>query len=143
MLLSSPTRTNALPMVLLLLVLPGGCGRGAVGSSTEPSAHVIQGKDSAGAIAELEKQGNDLARARVIDLVLGTGEAVISSGADGYIEFTVDFPAGVAITYHGQRAATEELVGVTISGTWEQHPRGVFGSDFGTWEAPTSPSGER
>jgi hypothetical protein len=96
---------------------------------------IIQGKDSAGATIELEKRGDEFAEVRVIDVVLGTGEAEVISDIDGHVEFTIDFPGGAAITYRGQQAGTGALEDVMLSGTWYQHPGGVFGADFGTWEA--------
>ena len=107
----------------------------------QSSVEIISGKDSAGATIELEKRGDDLTAARVIDVVLGTGEGEIISTTDGNIEFTIEFPAGATITYRGQRAETGAPEYVVLSGTWRQHPGGVFGEDFGTWEATLSASG--
>ncbi len=140
----NPTRQPARPhrwsiasLACLSLTLGPGCGLRDASSHSGVSVEVIKGKDSAGAIIELEKRGDDLTRARVIDVVLGTGEAEIISDEDGYIEFTIDFPGGAAITYRGQQADAGALEDVTLSGTWRQHPGGVFGEDFGTWEAQT------
>ena len=127
---------NAATLVCLSLIAAPGCGLDDAASRSGASVEIIQGSDSAGAIIELEKRGVDLARARVTDLVLGTGEAEIISGNDGYVEFTIHFPVGVAITYRGQQTYAD--TGLTASGTWHQHPGGVFGGDSGTWQAPSS-----
>lgn len=129
-------------LVALSITIEPSCGLDNSASRTEVSSEIIRGKDSAGATIELKKRGNDLTRARVIDVVLGTGEAEIISGNDGYVEFTLQFPGGPAITYRGQQAEVGALKDMMVSGTWHQHPGGVFGADLGTWEAP-SPSNSK
>ena len=123
----------------LSLIATPGCGLSDAPSRSEASVEIIQGRDSAGAIIELQKQGGHLTRARVTDLVLGTGEAEIISGNDGYVEFTIRFPGGVAIAYRGQHADPQAVEDVMVSGTWHQHPSGIFGADSGTWQAPSPP----
>ncbi len=132
-----PCDRRVLAIVAVSLVAASGCGSGQSALLPQASVEIIRGKDSAGAIIELEKWGDDLTQARVIDMVLGTGEAEIISDEDGYIEFTIDFPGGAAITYRGRQADAGELDDVMLSGTWRQHPGGVFGADSGTWEAPS------
>ncbi len=126
----------------LSLMAGPGCGFSDGASRSGGAVEIIQGKDSAGATIELERRGNDLTRARVIDVVLGTGEAEIISDKDARVEFTIDFPGGATITYRGQQAEARALEDVMLSGTWHQHPGGVFGADFGTWEAPSLPDNE-
>ena len=116
------------------LVVVSGCGSGQSALLPQASVEIIRGKDSAGATIELEKRGDDLTQARVIDVVLGTGEAEIISTTDGAVEFTIDFPSGTAITYSGRQVDTATPEDVVFSGTWRQHPGGVFGEDFGTWD---------
>ena len=128
---------NAIALACLSLVVIAGCGFHSSASRSAASVEIISGKDSAGAIVELEKRGDDLTRARVIDVVLGTGEAEIISTTDRRVEFTIMFPAGATITYVGQRAEDGALDDITVTGTWLQHPRGVFGADSGTWRAPS------
>lgn len=113
-----------------------GTSCGLIGPTLPQGAAVtiIRGKDSAGAIIELEKRGDDFTAARVMDVVLGTGEAEIVSTTDGTVEFTIDFPGGATITYRGRQADAGELDELMLSGTWRQHSGGVFGEDFGTWE---------
>jgi hypothetical protein len=125
----------------MLLVAGSGCGFDGTVLRSEPPVEILRGKDSAGATIELEKRGDDLTQARVIDVVLGTGEAEIISDKNGYIEFTINFPGGAAITYRGRQADAGELDDVMLSGTWRQHPGGIFGADFGTWEASLPTSG--
>ena len=139
---SSGLHRNAIAFACLTPVVVAGCGFGSPASRSSASVEIIRGKDSAGATIELEKWGDDLIRARVIDIVLGTGEAEIISDENGNIEFTIDFPGGAAITYGGRQAYAEEPNEVMFSGTWRQHPGGVFGPDVGTWEAPTPPDHE-
>ncbi len=107
----------------------------------QASVEIIRGKDSAGATIELEKRGDDLTQARVIDVVLGTGEAEIISDQEGQIEFTIDFPGGAAITYRGQQTDAGELDELMLSGTWRQHSGGVFGEDSRRWEASQPATG--
>jgi len=95
---------RVLAIVAVSLVVASGCGSGQSGLLPQASVEIIRGKDSAGATIELEKRGDDLIRARVIDIVLGTGEAEIISDENGNIEFTIDFPGGAAITYGGRQA---------------------------------------
>ncbi len=128
-------RPYVVTFACLLLVFPSGCGFSRSAPRSEVPVEIIRGRDSAGATIELEKRGDDLTRARVIDVVLGTGEAEIISTTDGGVEFTIDFPGGAAITYSGRQADTRDLDNVMLSGTWRQHPGGVFGEDFGTWDA--------
>jgi len=92
-------------------------------------------------LIELQKEGNEFTQARVIDVVLGTGETEINSTTDGVIEFTIDFPGGAAITYAGRREDTATPEDVVLSGTWRQHSGGVFGEDFGTWDAMSRRNG--
>lgn len=125
----------------MLLVAGPGCGFDSIVLRSEPPVEILRGTDSAGATIELEKWGSNLTRARVVDVVLGTGEAEIISDGGG-IEFTIDFPAGAAITYRGWQTDAGKLDDVILSGTWRQHPGGIFGADFGTWEAPSRPGVE-
>ena len=136
----SSTRFCAVILSLSLLIAASGCGLDWIGTWLAPPAEILHGRDSAGAAIELEKRGEELTRARVADAVLGTGEAEIISDADGQIEFTVDFPAGVVITYRGRQADATAFDDGVVSGTWRQHPGGVFGTDLGTWEAGGVPS---
>ncbi len=122
------------------LVVVTGCGSGQSALLPQASVEIIRGKDSAGAIIELEKRGDELKRARVIDAVLGTGEAEIISDKDGHVEFTIPFPAGATITYFGTVQDTGVSSAQAIAGTWTQHSAGIFGEDTGTWEAATDPA---
>ena len=125
-----------LSCMLLLAIIGTGCGvdlLGLPGIATE----ILIGKDSAGAVVEIEKQGTDLVRARVIDIVLGTGEAMVVPGDNNTISFTVRFPAGAIITYlgiHNAAADGENLE--SIRGTWTQENSGIFEEDNGTWDIP-------
>ena len=132
---SSGLRRSAIAFACLAPVVVAGCGLRASASRSSASVEIIRGKDSAGATIELEKRGDVLTRARVIDIVLGTGEAEIISDDNGKFEFTIDFPGGAAISYRGRQTYGGELNEVMFSGTWRQHPGGVFGEDFGTWQA--------
>ena len=80
--------------------------------------------------------GNPTA-ARVTDVVLGVAEAEVVVTQDGQIEFTIDFPGGATITYCGRQVNAGAPDKLNLSGTWHQHPGGIFGADFGTWEAPS------
>ena len=131
---------RVLATVVVSLVAASGCGSGQRASLPQASVEIIRGKDSAGATIELEKRGDDLTRARVIDVVLGTGEAEIISYEDGQLEFTIDFPVGATISYLGAIQDNGASSALTISGTWKQHSAGIFGEDAGTWEAATSPA---
>ncbi|MFQ5462655.1 MAG: hypothetical protein ACE5E5_08520 [Phycisphaerae bacterium] len=111
------------------------CGLNAGHQAKHAPAQIIKGRDSAGAAIELEKRGDQFTTARVFDLVLGTGQSEIHSDEDGSLEFTIDFPGGTAITYRGRQVHADEADDVLLSGTWRQHPGGVFGEDIGTWEA--------
>ena len=122
-------------VAVVSLVVACGCRSGSIAFLPLASVEIITGKDDAGATIELEKRGDELTAARVIDVILGTGEAEIVSNDNVHIEFTIDFQAGVAITYRGRTADSGNPGDVTISGTWHQHAGGVFGGDFGTWEA--------
>jgi len=126
-----------LGVIAISLVAASGCGLGQSALLPQKSVQIIRGKDSAGAIVELEKRGDDLTAARVIDVVLGTGEGDIISTTDRRVDFAIEFPAGPTITYVGQRAEDGALHDITVTGTWLQHPRGVFGADSGTWRAPS------
>ena len=131
---------RVLAIVAVSLVVASGCGSGQRALLPQASVEIIRGKDSAGAIIELEKRGDDLARARVIDVVLGTGEAEIISDEDGQLEFTIDFPVGATIAYLGAIQDNGTSSALIISGTWKQHSAGIFGEDAGTWQAATSPA---
>ena len=121
---------------LVLLVFPSGCGfDGGTPRSVVPVA-IIRGNDSAGATIELEKRGVELSRARVIDVVLGTGEAEIISDEDGNVEFTIPFPAGATITYVGTARPASASSTDQIAGIWRQHADGIFAEDEGTWSTP-------
>ncbi len=128
-----------LSIVTLSLVVACGCGSGGSAILPQVSVEIIRGKDSAGAIIELEKRGDDLTHARVIDVVLGTGEAEIISTTDGRVEFTIDFPAGATITYLGSIQPPSASSAQAVAGTWTQHAEGIFGEDTGTWEAAADP----
>ena len=130
------------PFACLSLVVASGCGSGQSALLPQASVEIIRGKDSAGATIELEKRGDDLTRARVIDVVLGTGEAEIISDANGHVEFTIDFPAGASVRYIGQLAHPDAPGAVTISGRWYLRSSGMFGVDTGTWRAPSVSGGE-
>lgn len=119
----------------LLLVGYSGCGLQVTASRSSALLETIQGKDSAGATIELERHGDNLRRARVVDVVLGAAEAEIHSAASGAVEFTVAFPGGASITYQGQRSVAGASEGLMISGTWHQHADGLFAADSGIWEA--------
>jgi len=128
-------------LAFLSIIVGSGCGLNAPVPLHETTVETIRGKDSAGAAVELVKQGDDLTRARVIDVVLGTGEAEIISSDDGYVKFTIYFPAGATITYVGIIAEAHDAdARFLVSGTWTQHASGIFGSDRGTWEAATRSS---
>jgi hypothetical protein len=130
---------NALAFVWLVLVFVSGCGSGASALLPLESVEILRGKDSAGATIELEKRGDDLTGARVIDVVLGTGEAEIISTTDRSVEFTIDFPAGATITYVGTLQPPSASSAQAVAGTWTQHAEGIFGEDTGTWEAAADP----
>lgn len=104
--------------VCLSLVVGPGCGFSDGASRSGAPVEIIRGKDSAGAIIELEKRDADLTAARVIDVALGTGEAEIISDEEGQIEFTIDFPSGASVRYVGQLAHPGTPDAVTISGRW-------------------------
>ena len=113
-----------------------GCEVAFLGRAPDGAVEIARGKDSAGAIIELLKQGDGVIRARVTDLVLGTGEAEVTSGDEGAVEFLIRFPLGVAISYVGViRDAAAPGVFV-IEGTWQQHAEGLFGADGGEWTIP-------
>ncbi len=142
----NPTRQPARPhrrcvagLACLSLTLGPGCGLSDGASRSGASVEIIKGKDSAGATIELEKRGGDLTRARVIDVVLGTGEAEIISTTDGGVEFTIEFPAGATITYLGSVEPPSAPSAQAVAGTWAQHAEGIFGEDTGTWEAAADP----
>ena len=124
-----------LAIVAVSLALASGCGLGQSVLLPKTSIQIISGKDSAGAIIELEKRGDDFTRARVIDVILGTGVAEIMSDKNGHVEFTIDFPAGATITYFGTVQDPGASSAQAIAGTWTQHSVGIFGSDYGTWSA--------
>lgn len=128
-----------LTIVAVSLVVASGCGSGVNALLPQTSVEIIRGKDSAGATIELEKRGDNLTQARVIDVVLGTGDAEIISTADGVLEFTIEFPAGATISYVGAIQDNGDSSALAISGTWTQHSAGIFGEDAGTWHAPTNP----
>ena len=143
----NPTRQPARPHSACIITFAGlslvvafGCGFNGDAPRSGASVEIIQGKDSAGAAIELEKRGDDLTRARVIDVVLGTGAAEIISDEDGHIEFTIDFPAGATITYVGAVQDPGASSAQAIAGTWTQHSAGIFGEDTGTWEVATDPA---
>ena len=145
--LRNPTRKPARrhrPCVItfagLSIVVASGCGFSGDAPRSGTSVDIIQGKDSAGATIELEKLGDDLTRARVIDVILGTGEAEIISDKDGHVEFTIDFPAGATITYVGTVQSPTASSARAIAGTWTQHSAGIFAADTGTWEVAASPA---
>jgi len=127
-------------IVVVSLVVTTGCGSDQSALFPQASVDIIRGKDSAGATIEVEKRGNDLTVARVIDTVLGAGEGEIISRDDGDFEFTVHFPAGATITYVGLRDDDGAPEKVQLSGTWQQQPSGVFGADRGVWGAPSPPN---
>jgi len=112
-----------------------GCGGIAHHQAKRAPAQIINGMDSAGAVMALETRGDEFTTARVIDVVLGSAESEIRSDEDGRLEFTINFPGGAAITYRGRQDDAGEGDDVLLSGTWRQHPGGVFGEDSGTWEA--------
>jgi len=85
---------------------------------------------------ELEERNREIVRARIIDEVLGTGEAPVVRVGDGHIEFAIDFPAGATITYRGRLAKSDRPDKVLVAGTWDQQAGGIFGSDSGVWAAP-------
>lgn len=130
-----PCDRRIFAIAAVALVVASGCGTGRSALLPRASVEIIRGTDSAGATIELEKRGDDLTQARVIDVVLGTAEAEIIATTDRSVEFTIEFPGGVAITYRGQRVDTAAPGDVILSGTWRQHPGGVFAGDFGTWAA--------
>jgi hypothetical protein len=136
----SRLRSRVLAVGGMLLVAGSGCGFDSTVLRSEPPVEILRGTDSAGATIELEKRGDDLTAARVIDVVLGTGEAEIISDKDGYIEFTIGFPAGATITYFGTVQDPGVSSAQAIAGTWRQHSAGIFGEDTGTWEAATDPA---
>lgn len=127
-----PVRLWQLTAVLVIIGL--GCG-GVPELRTDAEAFVVEGKDSAGASIEVFFEGNAPKRARVLDRVLGTGEAPIQIAAQAGLQFTITFPVGVTIAYSGQ--VFEHADGsVSLQGVWEQHASGIFGTDSGTWDAP-------
>ena len=132
---------RVLAVVAVSLVVACGCGSGSIAFLPQTSVEIIRGKDSAGAIIELEKRGDHLTAARVIDVVLGTGEAEIISDQEGQIEFTIDFPAGATIVYVGTVQDPGASSIRVIAGTWTQQSAGVFGEDTGTWRAPEAAVG--
>ncbi len=129
---------RVLAIVAVSLVVASGCGSGESALLPQASVEIISGKDSAGATIELEKRGDDLTAARVIDGVLGTGESEIISTTDGGVEFTIEFPAGATITYTGNMldAGPDNLL--QIDGLWLQRAKGIFGTDAGTWSVSSS-----
>jgi len=129
---------RVLAIVAAPLVFVSGCGSDQSALLAQASVEIISGKDSAGATIELEKRGDDLTAARVIDRVLGTGEGEIISTAEGGVEFTIEFPAGATITYTGNMldAGPDEFL--QIDGLWLQRAKGIFGTDVGTWSVSSS-----
>ncbi len=123
----------------LVLVVASGCGSGQSALLPQASVGIIRGKDSAGATIELEMRGDDLTAARVIDVVLGTGEGEIISTTDRSFEFTIEFPAGATITYFGTLRPRSAPSAQEIAGTWAQHADGIFGEDTGVWNARSEP----
>lgn len=97
---------------------------------TEGSDTVLAGTDSAGATIELRTRKEGTANARVSDVVLGTAEAEVTYGTN-HLAFTVDFPAGVSVTYTAETAA--EAVPTVVEGTWVQHANNMFAEDHGVW----------
>ena len=116
----------------LLAIIGTACGVEPLAGALEGKA-VLVGKDSAGAVVEIEKRGTELVRARVADTVLGTGEAEVSLDGTDQLAFTIAFPAGAVITYVGTLTETGGLGPQAIAGTWTQHAGGIFAMDTGTW----------
>jgi len=125
-------------ILAVLLVVASSCGSSQSALLPQASVEIIRGKDSAGATIELEKRGDDLTAARVIDRVLGAGEAQIVSTTDGSIEFTIEFPAGATITYTGNMLDAGPDDFLRIDGLWLQRAKGIFGTDAGTWSVSSS-----
>jgi len=124
--------------MLLLILIGTGCGADPLLLSGD-QIEVCIGEDSAGAVIEIEKHGSDLIRAKVIDVALGTGEAEVQPGDINEVSFTIEFPAGVTITYVGALGEVSSNSIEHIKGTWTQHPDGVFGADAGTWRVQVNP----
>ena len=77
---------SAATFACLSLIAAPGCGLGDATSRSEASVEIVRGKDSAGAIVELERRGSRLTNARVIDIVLGRGEGEITQNAKDQVE---------------------------------------------------------
>ena len=125
----------------LLVLIGPGCGSDDARSLLLGPVEVLRGRDSAGAVVELETRMGNPTAARVTDVVLGVAEAKVVATQDGQIEFTVDFPAGATITYVGTVQGPGASSSRTIAGTWMQHSAGIFAEDTGTWRAPEALTG--
>ena len=123
---------------LVLVFIGTGCGADPLVLSGD-HIEILVGKDSAGAVIEIEKRGSELVRARVADVVLGTGEAEILPVGINEVSFMIEFPAGVTISYVGAPVEITNDAFGDITGTWIQHPDGIFGADTGTWRVHVSP----
>ena len=121
-------------IVYVAIVLAPGCGLNESDSLSDATVEFISGKDSAGATVELEKRGTEFTRARVIDVVLGTAEAVILLDDEDRIAFTIDFPTGASLTYVGTIQEMDGSSTQFVAGIWTQNDEGIFGADSGTWE---------
>ena len=111
-----------------------GCTGTFTGVTPPPDTETLRGTDSAGATIEIEKRGELFLRARVIDVVLGAGEAPATISGNGRVQFTIGFPAGATISYEGS-FADPDSGSPALVGTWVQHSGGIFGPDRGTWTA--------
>jgi len=119
-------------------IIGPACGINMASLMHEESVEILRGLDSAGATIEIKKEGPNFVQARIADVVLGTGEAEISSAKTNRIVFSIEFPVGVTITYFGNMIA-EDSDGVVIEGTWQQHATGIFGPDAGAWQVTSNP----
>lgn len=126
----------------LALVLVAGCAVVPPILRAGAPVEIIRGTDSAGAVIELEKQGTDFVAARVIDVVLGTGEGEIVSTPEGIVEFTIEFPAGATITYRGSVSPQHTSSTLALRGSWAQLAGGIFAEDSGTWAVTSQISNE-
>jgi len=97
----------------------------------------LLGKDSAGAVVELHRLDTGFTAAKVVDVILGAGEAEIIFTSSNQIEFTIYFPAGVSITYVGTFQYDEHSFVYTVEGIWTQKATAIFGEETGGWEVST------
>lgn len=127
--------TRRVAMYVACASIPAVIGTGCFVGSFSPIDHdldLLVGNDSAGAEIQIANWGDDLATARVTDIVLGTAEAEVARGSK-QLSFTILFPAGVAITYTADVPDSGRTIPDVIEGTWIQHAGGIFGQDAGTW----------